>query len=153
MTWLIWAASSQDQQNGMCAQRWLRSAWASAQSEQSLRCPHEESLGPELPIERTAKTLISLGACPGWSESSLGAHSFCWFCHEAAYIVTCWNRRDNKVVPCQSSLRCSAAVPLFCSFCSWLKTKNDLYQIQNKRISAWLIQHWIIPIFFIINLL
>ena len=30
----------------MCAQRRLRSAWASAQSDQSLRCPHEESLGP-----------------------------------------------------------------------------------------------------------
>ena len=33
-------------QSGMCAQRRLRSAWASAQSDQSLRCPHEESLGP-----------------------------------------------------------------------------------------------------------
>ena len=32
----------------------------------------------------TAKTLIRLGGCPGWSESSLGAHSFCWFCHVAA---------------------------------------------------------------------
>ena len=40
----------------------------------SLRCLHEESLGPELPIECTAKTLIRLGGCPGWSESSLGAH-------------------------------------------------------------------------------
>ena len=29
----------------LCAQRRLRSAWASAQSDQSLRCPHEESLG------------------------------------------------------------------------------------------------------------
>ena len=47
-----------------CAQRRLRSAWASAQSDQSLRCPHEESLGPKLPIERTAKTLIRLGECP-----------------------------------------------------------------------------------------
>ena len=28
------------------AQRRLRSAWASAQSDQSLRCPHEEALGP-----------------------------------------------------------------------------------------------------------
>ena len=34
---------------------------------------------------RTAKTLIRLGGCPGWSESLLGAHSFCWFCHVAAY--------------------------------------------------------------------
>ena len=42
----IWAASWQNQQNGMCAQRRLRSAWASAQSDQSLHCPHEESLGP-----------------------------------------------------------------------------------------------------------
>ena len=49
----------------------------------SLRCP-----GPLLPIERTAKTLIRLGRCPGWSESSLGAHSFCWFCHVVAHILT-----------------------------------------------------------------
>ena len=31
----IWAASWQNQQNGICAQRRLRSAWASAQSDQS----------------------------------------------------------------------------------------------------------------------
>ena len=36
---------------------------------------------------RTAKSLIRLGGCPGWSESSLGAHSFCWFCHVAAQIL------------------------------------------------------------------
>ena len=30
----------------LCAQRRLKSAWASVQSDQSLRCPHEESLGP-----------------------------------------------------------------------------------------------------------
>ena len=29
-----------------CAQRRLRSAWASTQSDQNLRCPHEETLGP-----------------------------------------------------------------------------------------------------------
>ena len=51
-----WVASRQNHQNGMFAQRRLRSAWASAQSALSLRCPHEESLGPELPTERTAKT-------------------------------------------------------------------------------------------------
>ena len=27
-----------------------------AQSDQSLRCPHEETLGPQLPIECTTKT-------------------------------------------------------------------------------------------------
>ena len=35
---------------------------------------------------RTAKILIRLGGCPGWSESSLGTHSFCWFCHVAAQM-------------------------------------------------------------------
>ena len=70
----------------LCAQRRLRSAWASAQSDQSLRCPHEESSCPELPTERTAKTLIRLCGYSGWSESSLGAQSFCWFYHEVAHI-------------------------------------------------------------------
>ena len=51
-----WAASWQNQQSGMCAQRRLRSPWASAQFDQSLRCPHEESSDPLLPIECTAKT-------------------------------------------------------------------------------------------------
>ena len=43
---VIWAAWWQNQQSGMCAQRRLRSAWVSAQSDHSLCCPHEESLGP-----------------------------------------------------------------------------------------------------------
>ena len=30
--------------------------------------------------------LIRLGRCPGWSESSLGEQSFCWFCNEAAQM-------------------------------------------------------------------
>ena len=67
-----WSTAWQNQQNDLCAQRRLRSAWASAQSDQSQRCPPETKLGPKLPIERTAKTLIRLGGCPGWSESSLG---------------------------------------------------------------------------------
>ena len=40
-----------------------------------------------LHIERTANTLIRLGGCTGWSESSLGAQSFCRFCHEAAHFI------------------------------------------------------------------
>ena len=55
----FWATSWQTQQNGFCAQRRLRSAWASAQSDQSLRCRLMGSLGPNF---------IS-----GSSESSLGA--------------------------------------------------------------------------------
>ena len=67
-----WATAWQNHQNDLCTQRRLRSAWASAQSDQSQRCPPEAKVGPKLPIERTAKTLIRLGGWPGWSESSLG---------------------------------------------------------------------------------
>ena len=75
--------------SGMCTQRRLRSAWASTQFDQSRRCLHEEILGPQLPIQHSAKTLTRLGGCSGWSESSLGAHSFCWFCHEVAHMTAC----------------------------------------------------------------
>ena len=37
-----------------------------------------------------------LGRCPGWSESSLGAHSFCWFCHVAARVNIMNNQCYNK---------------------------------------------------------
>ena len=44
----IWerATGQQNQQNDLCAQRRLKSGWASASSDQSLRCQHEETLGP-----------------------------------------------------------------------------------------------------------
>ena len=43
----------------LCAQRRLRSAWASAQSGQSIRCTPDEDLGPNLPIMRTGNTHLS----------------------------------------------------------------------------------------------
>ena len=48
-----WATAWQNQQNDLFAQRRLRSAWASAQSDQSQRCPPEAKLGPKLPTERS----------------------------------------------------------------------------------------------------
>ena len=46
----------------------------------SLRCPHEETLGPQLHVELTAKTLQA-------DMSLRWAHRlFCWFCHEAAIL-------------------------------------------------------------------
>ena len=87
----------QVQQKWLCAQRRLRSAWASAQSDQSLRCPHEERLGPWLPNECRVKTLIRLGRCPSWSESLLGAHSLCWFCHVLAHMFV-WRNMENYFI-------------------------------------------------------
>ena len=55
---------------------------------------------------RTAKTLIRLGGCPSWSESSLGAQPFCWFCHVAGHIHSDPNIQDTcihehiKIYPC-----------------------------------------------------
>ena len=43
------------------------------------------------------RKLIRLGGCPGWSESSLGAQSFCWFCHEAAQIIFPWQSSVNVI--------------------------------------------------------
>ena len=36
----------------------------------------------------TQGRLIRLGRCPGWSELSLCAESFCWFCHDAAHLIS-----------------------------------------------------------------
>ena len=35
----------------------------------------------------------------GWAESSLGAQSFCWFCHDGAQIIwaTSWQNLSSKV--------------------------------------------------------
>ena len=82
--------------------KWLvRLVKTSAQSDQSLRCPHEEALGPLLPTERIAKTLIRLGRRPSWSESLLSAHiillilSCCgsfrfWISYALCYITISW---------------------------------------------------------------
>ena len=68
----------------LCAQRRLRSAWASTQSDQIPRCALSAYLRSQDFFMRTAKTLIRLGGCPGWSESTLGAHVSVLVCHEAA---------------------------------------------------------------------
>ena len=74
----IWTASWQNQHNDSAP---------SEDSDQpghwpsliSLRCVLNGYLRTQAFFMRTAKTLLRLGGCPGWSESSLGAHSFCWF--------------------------------------------------------------------------
>ena len=38
------------------------------------------------PLSAQRRTMIRLGGCPGWSESSLGAQPLCLFCHVAAHL-------------------------------------------------------------------
>ena len=66
----------------------------------------------------TVKTLIRLGGCPGWSESSLGAQSFCWFCHEAAHMIhaemhVIWLSEMSQKV--HASIRTVLSEPLLCA--------------------------------------
>ena len=55
---------------------------ASAQSDQSLRCPPKESLDPKLLIKETAKTLVRLVDL----SLRLAHMPFCWFCQEVAHM-------------------------------------------------------------------
>ena len=56
----IGASVQHNVQNGMCVQRKLKSVSVSAQSEQSISFPPEETLEPWLSIEHPLKTQISL---------------------------------------------------------------------------------------------
>ena len=84
----IWACARQNQKNDMCTKRRLRSAWASAQSDQSslsawrkvgsiaIFWVHSEDSDQ---TGRMPRLIIRLGRCPGWSESSLGTRHFVGF--------------------------------------------------------------------------
>ena len=72
---VIWAATWEKVPSYMWAQRRLKSACASAQSDQSLRCPHEETLHPYLSKMRSVKILIRLCKCADRSESSVSEHA------------------------------------------------------------------------------
>ena len=88
---LKWATSWQNQQSGMCAQRRLISlgihpVWSvftvSMKKAWVLSYPSSAQ-----------QSLIKLGGCPGWSESSLGAH--------ASLLVLSWggSNHDLKKTP------------------------------------------------------
>ena len=81
----IWAATWQNQQNEC------------APSEYWDRPGHLPSLIRVLAVRMkkpwvlsypmsAQRRMIRLGGCPDWSEYSLDAHSFCWFCHVVAHI-------------------------------------------------------------------
>ena len=60
----------------------IRPVW----SESSL-CAQWVAKDPSFLHADSEDSVIRLGGCPGWSESSLGAHPFCWFWHVVAQIV------------------------------------------------------------------
>ena len=121
-THIITNESTHDKTHKMaCAPTEDRSAWASAQADQSLRCPHEERLGPLLLVERTAETLIRLRGCQGCSESSLGAHHFVGF-------VVSWLKcyETNQTTKWQSESRAQETI-------NWTRTKMRLVRRQASE--------------------
>ena len=64
------------------------SAWTSAQSDQSLRCPHKETLGLSYPLS-AQRRLWSAWASAQADLSLRWAHMpFCRFCHTPAHFIS-----------------------------------------------------------------
>ena len=102
---------------------------------------------------RTAKTLIRLDGCPGWSESSLGAHSFCWFCHEAAHMLGTRAICRHSYVPahmvyCTEQYVClklasssRSSFPLLFLGKNWSQNNIQLYDRKNRVLLDQLCAH------------
>ena len=61
--------------------------WASAQSDQSLRCPHEESLNPYYPLSAQRRFWSDWADAQADLSLRWAQMSVCWFCHKAAHMT------------------------------------------------------------------
>ena len=133
---LKWASAWQNLQNGMCAQRRHKLAWASTQSNQSLCCALSGQLRTQAFFMRSAKTLIRLSGC--WARNP-----FCRVCHALAQISA--NLKGFwfvivaflwylQVLFCLTDSR-------YCSYVTIFKIGMWLL-IQNDRRKAALLNNW-----------
>ena len=112
-----WAVAWQNQQNGMCAQQRLRSAWASAQSDQGCTGWSEFSLCAQWIAKEPSFLHADSEDWSDWADaqahlSLCWAHKpFCWFYREAAQFT--WREMDYRSAshsnPGQTKI-------IFCSF-------------------------------------
>ena len=85
-----------------------------------------------------------LGKCRGWSESSLGAHSFCWFCHEVAqmYLKTNWTAsRQNQCAQRRLRSACASCslITVFAYCGQWVAKDPRFLHADNVRLwSDWM---------------
>ena len=102
----------QNQQNDMCAQRKLRSAWASPSQIRIFAVRMKKPWVLSYPLS-APRRLIRLGGCPGWFESLLGAQLFCCFvvlrlinlirtysvCHSVCILLdTLWQKHSVHIL-------------------------------------------------------
>ena len=81
-----WATAQQNQQNDLCAQRRLRSAWASIQSDQS-SLSIWRNLGPLATHWAHNEDSDQTGRMPTLIWVFAGCTSFCWFCRVQAQMI------------------------------------------------------------------
>ena len=77
-------------QNDLCALWRLRSAWASPQSDLSLCCPHEETLGPWLSLEHTAKDWSD------WVDAGCTCHFIGYVMHRLKWWQILFSENPSK---------------------------------------------------------
>ena len=95
--WTIWAASWQNQQNYLCAQQRLRSAWHLPSLIRVFAVRTKKHLVLSYPLS-TQRRLWSDWAIAQAILSLRCAHrSFCWFCHAVAHMVL---PKSNASVRC-----------------------------------------------------
>ena len=75
---------------------------------------------------RTVKTLIRLGGCPGWSESSLGALSLCWFCRAMALFLAAFCLSVQKAEHLMKIVHCVSGSK------SWFYWRFMLFATANE---------------------
>ena len=116
----IWAWARQYKQNDTCAQRRLKTVWASAVWSESYCAVW---VANDLNFRQSDGALVRLGGCPGWSESSLYAQVILLF-GAADHFVT---KTASLFLITSSKLRTfeHCGLPLNFTFewvhCNWLK--------------------------------
>ena len=132
----IWATAWQNQQKDLCTQQRLRSAWTSAQSDHSLCCALNGWLRTQGFFKRTAKTLIRLGTCQGWSESLLGAYNFFGFSMRWLIYYQRTSGPENAHLTPDLCMHHYYSDSTLLEPPSWQNQQNDLCT-QRRLRSAW----------------
>ena len=134
-----WANAWQNQQNHICAQQRLRSAW----SESSLSAWKK----PYLPTEHILKT--DQPGCPGWSQSSRGAHHFEGFI--MLWLILIWSLAHVISMETDHRLKVDRKIKLhkFHWHYSWIRTVNQP-KPSNVKSEKWKLLVSCTPIMYIL---
>ena len=129
------------------AQPRLKSACASAQSDQNLRGPHEETLQLWLSKMCTVKILIRLRECAGWSESSLGTRGRKYVFNLMALFSCLGNCISIAFCNWVLEIPLTVILPLPCGCCFCLSEEWFSNLRHDNKVVAVASNRWVILIF------